>query len=456
MNKPELISFSDFLMIASTYDLRQFFAPEMEHIKNGLDGLLQSGLITEEKNPLIEYKDRVAVLSIDGPLRPGRGWYFGVGYGDVQDAIVELIDSDIDTVIQYLNTPGGTVKQAFETEEMFYELAKEKQLISAIDMATSAGALMTFPAKERYLLSKTAQTGSIGVVAEHVDNRIWYKEFWGEIRTSVAKGELKDAGTDTRGFDDKAKLVFSESVTKLHSIFVESASKGLGKSFEEIDAQQSRVFIGEDGIAAGFAQGTATLKQLIEKFNTDNNTFTTPGRPAFSNIQTEDNSMDITKLEAEFPDVYNAVLNRGKALGEKVSNETAVNEGKAAGILAERARITGIEALSMPAEFTAKAKAEDWSPEKAAAEYLKAEAEKKKNIAANMESDASEPLESDAPAEPTEPDAQNDSNPVDDYKAEIAKHIEAGKTEGQAMKLVKNQKPELHQKYLDAYNKGGK
>ena len=166
--------------------------------------------------------------------------------------------------------------------------------------------------------------------------------------------------------------------------------------------------------------------------------------------------MDINTLEAEFPDVYKAVFNRGKAEGEKVSNETATNEGKASGILAERARITGIEALAMPAEFTAKAKAEDWSPEKAAAEYLKAEAVKKKNIADNMESDVSDPLESDTPVEPTPPKGEEAENPVADYGAAVAKLVAEGKTEGEAMKAVKTSNPELHQKYLDAYNRGQK
>ena len=456
MNKPELINFSDFLMLAPFFDQRQFFAPEMEHIKNGLEGLMRSGLITEEKNPLIEYHGRVAVLSIDGPIRPGRDWYFSVGYGDIQDAIIELIDADVDTVIQYLSTPGGTVRQAFETEEMFYELAKEKKLISAIDMATSAGALMTFPAKERYLLGKTSQTGSIGVVAEHVDNRIWYKEFFGEIRTSVAKGDLKDAGTDTRPYDDKAKLVFTESVDKLHSIFVEAAAKGLGKSFEEIDAQQSRVYIGQDGIDNGYAKGFSTLNQLIEKYSQQTTVFSTPGRPASSNIQQGDNSMDITKLEAEFPDVYKAVYDRGKAEGEKVSKETHTAEGKAAGILAERARINGIEDLSMPGEFTAKAKTEDWSVEKAAAEYLRTEAASRKELAAKMEGDLEKPLDPAAPAEAKAPEGEEAKNPVAEYNAAVSKLVAEGKTEGEAMKAVKISNPELHQKYLDAYNKGEK
>jgi hypothetical protein len=334
---------------------------------------------------------------------------------------------------------------------MFYELAVEKHLVSAIDMATSAGALMTFPAKERYLTGKTAQTGSIGVVAEHVDNRLWYKEFWGEIRTSVAKGDLKDAGTDTRGYDSKAKLVFEESVGKLHSIFVEAAARGLNKSFEEIDAQQSRVYIGQDGIDAGYAQGFMTLKELIEKYNTM--TFTTPGRPAFSNIQTEENSMDIKTLEAEHPDVYQAVLDRGKDEGLKASNETAKHEGEAAGVLKERKRIQDIEALGLPDDFAAQAKQADWSAEFTAAKYLKAEAEKREKIATNMETDLEKPLETDAPEMPADPEGKAEAKtPEEEFKASAELQKEFG---GSFERYQAFLKADAEGK-VKIYNQGGK
>ena len=179
---------------------------------------------------------------------------------------------------------------------------------------------------------------------------------------------------------------------------------------------------------------------------------TTPGRPAFSNIQTEER-MDIAKLEAEFPDVYKAVYNRGKAEGEKASNETVKAEGKAAGILAERARIAGIEAFKMPDEFTAKAKSEDWSPEKAAAEYLKAEAAKKKDIAAGMEGEVSGPLASNIPDPAKEPDAGK-PDLVAEYNAEIKKLTDAGVKRPEAIKAVVKNNPELHQAYLKGVNNG--
>jgi ClpP class serine protease len=456
MNKPELISFSDFLMIAPFYDQRQFFAPEIEHMKGGTEALLASGLLKDEGSDLIEIDGSVAILTIEGPLRPGRDWYFSTGYGDIQDAIIELIDdSRIRTVIQAIDSPGGTVKQAFETHEMFEELAKEKRLISLVTgSATSAAALMTFPAEQRFLASKTAQTGSIGVVAEHVNNIAWYREMWGEIRTSVAKGELKDAGTDVRAYDEKAKKVFEESVAKLYDIFANEAARGLSLTREQVDAQQSQVFIGTDGITEGFADGFATLSDLITQAKTES-FFSTPGRPAFSNIQTEDKRMDINQLKAEHPDVYQAALDDGKKLGLEASKETHTAEGQAAGILLERKRMNDIDALSLPPEFAAKAKQSSESAEHWAAEYLKAEHAKRKETAADMESDLNDGLDSDAPTPPKEPDGEEATDPVKDYKAAVQVKVDAGAKRTDAIKAVANENPELHQSYLKALN-GGK
>ena len=199
------------------------------------------------------------------------------------------------------------------------------------------------------------------------------------------------------------------------------------------------------------------IAAYLPKADNTQTSISTPGRPAFSNIQTEEKRMDKNQFKAEHPDVYQEAVDDGKKLGAEASKETAKAEGQAAGILLERKRISEIEALAMPSEFTAKAKTEDWSAEHAASEYLKAEAVKKSAIASNMETDANEPLASDAPADVKAPESAKAENPIEEYNAAVAKAQDGGKVSlGQAMKAVKLANPELHQKNLDATNKGDK
>lgn len=453
-NKPELISFSDLLMITPFYDVRSFFQPEYEFLKGGSEALQISGLIKEDQSELIEYHNKVAVLTIEGPLRPGRDWYYSTGYGDITDAIDELLKSDVTTVIQKIDSPGGTVKEAFETQEKFKELAKEKNLISLITgSATSAAALMTFPASKRYLASKTAQTGSIGVVTQHVDNREWYK-MWGEVRTSIAKGNLKDAGTDTRGFDAKAKQVFDNAVSKLYDIFADEAATGLNLSREKIDSMDSAVFIGQDGIDNGFADGFANLNELIEQHN--NTFFSTPGRPAFSNIQNE-NRMDINKLKAEHQDVYQAIKKEGGDERETAMKQTFIDQGESMGQIKERKRSAEIKALALPGqdELTAKM-IEDGTPaSEAAGKFLGDQKAKLETQKTNMESDLADPLASNSPDLPKKPETEA-KNPAVEYEAAVAKAQDGGKvSKGAAMKIVKNASPELHAAFIEHSNQRG-
>ena len=342
-NKPELIGFSDFLMVAPFFDLRSFFRPEIEFLKGGHEALLASGEINDDQNELIEYHDNVAVLTIEGPLRPGRDWWFATGYGDIRDAVDELIKNQrITTVIQEIDSPGGTVKEAFETEKKFRELAEKKKLISLITgSATSGAALMTFPAEKRYLASKTAQTGSIGVVSQHIDDREWYKMF-GEVRTSIAKGDFKDAGTNVRAYDEKAKIVFEDVVSKLYDIFADSAAVGLGLSREKIDEMESRVYIGQDGIDKGFADGFSTLPELIEKYNISSPS----GIPAFLE-HIEVKSMNAEKLETDFPKEIASIRKTAHELG-KIEGKAEHAGDMESGIKSERKRALDIRALSQP------------------------------------------------------------------------------------------------------------
>lgn len=456
MNKLDLIGFSDFLMIAPFYDLRAFFQPEMINFKGGVEAVMNAGLLRadEDENKIYEIIGNVGIIKIEGPLRPGEDWNGATGYGDIQAAIVDLIDNkSVTTVIQKVDSPGGTVKQAFETHEMFIELAKEKNLISLVTgSATSAAALMTFPAKKRYIASKTAQTGSIGVVSQHVDNRAWYKEFWGEVRTSVAKGDLKDAGTDVRGYDKKAQEVFEPAVNKLYGIFADEAAKWLNKTREQIDAQRSQVYIGDEGITEGLVDGFATLDELIEMANSSSSVFPPSARPTIK-THSGDNRMDQNQFKTEYPDVHQETINAGKESGK----ETYIDQGKALGVIEERNRMTSIDALALPGQekLAVELKESGANAEEAAVKFLSAQRETLSSAKSGMEGEINEPLASDVP-KPAESPEETVSDPVKEFNAAVAEKESGGKmSKGAAVQEVAKENPELHQSYVNAL-KGGK
>lgn len=404
-NKPELISFSDPLLIREDFSQKMFFRPEIEWMKSGD---IQSLINSEPKeNPLIEIIGKVAILRIEGSLRPGRDWFFSVGYGDIQDAAAELMANEsIDTVLEVIDSPGGTVKEAFETENALIELAKKKNLIAiTTGSMTSGAALLSFPAKKRYISSLSNQLGSIGVVSVHIDERKWFEDYMGEVRTSVAQFRLKDAGSSTRTYDAKAKEVYESSVMELVNVFVSSAERGLNLTREQIESQESAVFIGQKGIDAGLADGISSVNDLIEQFNSVS---LSPVIPAFSN-HIEVKNMDINKVKADFPAECEQIEKDALALGKKEGKLEHAGD-KEAGILDERTRAADVKSKTQPGcEALIEEMIKDGTPATEAAgkilDHITAKREKAKT---NIESGLNEAISTDTPDVPDNPDKPAD------------------------------------------------
>ena len=69
-SKPELLSFSDFLMLAPFYDIQQCFKPEIEYIKGGVEALMQSRLVDEEEE--LEYIEKNAKSDSEEDLQKAK------------------------------------------------------------------------------------------------------------------------------------------------------------------------------------------------------------------------------------------------------------------------------------------------------------------------------------------------------------------------------------------------
>ena len=199
----------------------------------------------------------------------------------------------------------------------------------------------------------------------------------------------------------------------------------------------------------------AAYFNTTEKHNND--FFSTPGRPAFSNIQNGER-MDINQLKADHPDVYQAVLKNGGDERETATKQTFLDQGKNMGQIEERKRSAEIKALALPGqdELTAKM-IEDGTPAaEAAGKFLADQKAKLKAHQDSIEGDLADPLAPDTPDTPSEPEADA-KNPVTDYNAAVVKAQDGGKvSKGAAMKIVKIENPELHASFIEASNQGGK
>lgn len=135
-----------------------------------------------------------------------------------------------------------------------------------------------------------------------------------------------------------------------------------------------------------------------------------PTGPAGNNQPKEIKTMDLEKLKAEHPDLYTQI----------------VNEGKEAGIKAERDRIKAIEEMALPGydQLTNKAKFETGiTAEAFAIDMVKAEKASKQKFLNDRQADADE-MENPGndPADPgVKPEAKKDEEQLNEWKASAAK-----------------------------------
>lgn len=319
------INFGDHLLLKPGYDLTMFFKYEIDKLQD-VDDYGDD----HDKPEILKIMGKVAIIDINGPLRPGNDLWYGTGYDDIIEASKSIRQrASIETVILKIDSPGGTVKGAFETTDELWLLAAEKKLIAiTTGSMTSAALLLAFPANERYISSPTNEVGSIGVRAIHADEREWFA-LWGMKLTSVAKGELKDAGISIRGYDEKAKAVYEYSIGKLYDVFIDAAADGLPLTREEIMAQESAIYIGDDAIKAGLVDGYAKIEDF----------FTPPDNPVFFNIM-KGNDMDLSKIKKDFPDECEAIDKEAYDRGV-----LSMSGEKEAGIKEERSRQKGIREM---------------------------------------------------------------------------------------------------------------
>ncbi|MDH5528380.1 MAG: S49 family peptidase, partial [Nitrospirota bacterium] len=169
-----------------------------------------------------------------------------------------------------------------------------------------------------FISGPTAQVGSIGIIATHIDQS--QADAKQGIRvTEIAAGKYKGLASSHAPLSQDGKDQIQQKVDYLYGVFVETVARHRGVPVETVlkDMADGRVFIGQQAIDAGLVDGTATLEELI-------------------NTKEQGMSNDITaaSLKADHKDIYDAVLAEGHQAG--------LDEGAHTGAEAERQRIQSI------------------------------------------------------------------------------------------------------------------
>lgn len=274
-----------------------------------------------KQNPLLEYRGNSAIINVTGPIFRYANLFTEVSGATSTDAIAKAIgeaeNSDAENIIFNFDTPGGEATEISTLAEMIH--TSTKPTISYVGaMAASAGYWMA-SAAERVIISSTGLVGSIGTVAT-ID--LSSDENIIEIVSSQSPEKRLDASTD------EGRASIQSMVDKMAKVFIDDVATYRKVSAEHVLTYFGRggLVIGHEAVAAGMADEVGNLENLIKQLEVK----TMTGNKTQIIIAEEDFTADF--LETKHNALYSAILNKGIELGAA----------------AERERIQGVKAQSVP------------------------------------------------------------------------------------------------------------
>ncbi len=226
-------------------------------------------LPAEKREPGYQVIDGVAVIDVFGVLvhrsRMEADSTFLLGYQEIAQRIdAALADAEVRALLLNIDSPGGEVAGCFDLVQHIRDARGVKPIHAvASDMACSA-AYAIASAAETLSLTRTAQVGSIGVVARHVDfSRMMDKK--GVTITHIYAGAHKVDGNPYEPLPESVRERFQAEINNLHELFVTTVADNRGLSPEHVRGTEAGVFTGQAGIDARLADRIETPDQMIQR-----------------------------------------------------------------------------------------------------------------------------------------------------------------------------------------------
>lgn len=286
------------------------------------------------ERPGYRVQDGVAIIEVDGVLAKKMNLFMAISGGTSMQILGNelkkaVADPAAKSILLMIDSPGGTVDGTQELADLVREIRSEKPIHAFVDgLAASAAYWIASAASSITLSSDTAHVGSIGVVAAHTDISRW-EEKQGIKTTEIYSGRYKRIHSEYEPLTAEGKDYIQAQLDKLYGIFVTDVASNLGVSVEQVleDMADGRLFIGQDAVKAGLADGVSDLDSLLARMAAGEYPMRqTIAKSAGVREKAETNkettmSKTPESLRAEFPDIVQAIESAAELRGATTERE---------------------------------------------------------------------------------------------------------------------------------------
>ncbi len=203
-------------------------------------------------------ENAIGVVEIKGPI---------VSADETVKTIQDFIDDDqIKAMLIRIDSPGGSVSASQEMVEAIQNI-KKPVVISMGDMAASGGYYVACAGPTIYANPGTL-TGSIGVISQVMEYGDLMRFFKVNVHT-VKTGDLKDAGSPYREFNEKDRTYFTELGLEILDQFVDHVATARKLSKEEVSKlADGRVWTGREAKKLGLIDEIGGMNTAIAALKT--------------------------------------------------------------------------------------------------------------------------------------------------------------------------------------------
>jgi len=139
----------------------------------------------------------------------------------------------IKAIILEINSPGGAPVASYELASAIKKI--NKTTIAVIREVGASGAFWAATAANKIYANQMSLTGSIGVLASHLEFAGIMQKYNVTYRRLVA-GKYKDAGTPYKQMTTDEQAIYQKILDKLHEQFINAVAQNRKMSFEQVRA----------------------------------------------------------------------------------------------------------------------------------------------------------------------------------------------------------------------------
>jgi capsid assembly protease len=226
----------------------------------------------------------VAVLAVEGVIAPKANLFTQVSGGASAQMLIRQVesagaDSRVKALVQSVDSPGGSVFGIPEWAAAVAKVAAIKPVVTVSDGTMASAAYWGAAAANAiYLSGPTVHAGSIGIYARMGLSK--------EDPSAVefVRGKYKRGGINGAAPSAEFLAHFEGRLDHLYSVFVDTVAQQRGVSSDAVleHMADGRVFIGQQAIDAGLADGFATVDDIVEQLATNPAKFATRHRAVFA------------------------------------------------------------------------------------------------------------------------------------------------------------------------------